>query len=148
MTINVLIALCIIAIGGVCVAVQAPINARLGDHVGNALPAAATSFLVGFLVLGALTVATGRLPTPEQMSTAPWWAWTGGAFGAVYVWAAVWSVGTLGVVTMIAGLILGQLAAALILDATGAFGMAVRDISMTRILAVILVAAGLILSRV
>jgi transporter family-2 protein len=34
-----------------------------------------------------------------------------------------------------------------VLDATGAFGMAVREVSWTRIAAVALVGAGLILSR-
>jgi bacterial/archaeal transporter family-2 protein len=57
-------------------------------------------------------------------------------------------VHVLGVVTMVAALILGQLLAALALDATGAFGLAVREISPTRVAAVALVAAGLVLSRV
>ncbi len=148
MTLNVLIALGVIALGGVCVALQAPINARLGTHFGDPLPAAAISFLVGFLFLGAITLLSGRIPALEQAASAPWWAWVGGTLGGLYVWAAVWSIGTLGVVTMIAGLVFGQLAAALFLDAVGAFGMAVREISWTRILAVVMVGAGLVLSRV
>ena len=147
MTLNVIIALGVIAIGGACAALQAPINARLGIHAGGTLPAAAISFLVGFVILAAVSWMVGRVPTPDQLASAPWWAWAGGLLGAVYVWSAAWSVGTLGVVTMIAGLIFGQLAAALVVDATGAFGVAVRDISLTRIAAVALVAAGLILSR-
>lgn len=147
MTPQFLLALVVIAIGGACAAVQAPVNARLSSHVGDPVAAAAISFLLGFLVLGAVMVARGAVPSGAEAASAPWWAWAGGALGAVYVWAAVWSVGTLGVVTMVAGLIFGQLAAALILDATGAFGMAVREISPTRVLAVVLVGAGLILSR-
>ena len=61
--------------------------------------------------------------------------------------ASIWSVAILGVVTMIAALILGQLVAALLLDASGAFGLPVKEISLTRIGAVALVAAGLVLSR-
>jgi transporter family-2 protein len=83
----------------------------------------------------------------SRASAPPWWAWVGCALGAVYVWAAASSVGTLGVVTLVAALVFGQLAAALVLDATGAFGMAVREVSWTRIAAVGLVGAGLILSR-
>lgn len=147
MTPQVLLALGAIALGGVCIAVQAPINARLAGHVGDPVAAAAISFLVGFLVLGALTVARGTVPGADAAASAPWWAWAGGALGAVYVWAAVWSVGALGVVTMVAALIFGQLVAALLLDATGAFGMAVREISPTRLGAVALVGAGLVLSR-
>jgi len=148
MTLNVLVALGVIALGGACAALQAPINARLGTHVGDTLPAAAISFLVGFVVLAALTGLSGRVPSFEQAASAPWWAWAGGLLGAAYVWAAAWSVGTLGVVTMIAGLVFGQLAAALVVDATGAFGVEVREVSWTRIMAVVLVGAGLVLSRV
>ena len=148
MNVTVWIALIAIAVGGMAIATQAPINSKLASHVGDPVAAAAISFGVGFLVLAMATVIRGDVPSVAQLASAPWWAWTGGAFGAIYVWAAVWSVSTLGVVTMVAALIFGQLAAALVLDAMGAFGLAVREISLTRILAVACVALGLILSRV
>jgi len=147
MTLQTLLALLAIAFGGACIAVQAPINARLAAHVGDPVAASAISFGVGFLVLALIMVAVGGVPTLQQAASAPWWAWVGGLLGAVYVWAAIWSVGTLGVVTLVAALIFGQLAAALILDASGAFGIAVREISWTRIAAVGFVAMGLVLSR-
>ena len=147
MNATVLMALAAIAAGGAAIATQAPINARLSAFAGDPVATAAISFFVGFLVLGGLTIARGAVPDPTLLAAAPWWAWIGGALGAIYVWAAVWSVGTLGVVTLVAALIFGQLAAALVLDATGAFGLEVREISWTRIAAVLLVAAGLVLSR-
>ena len=67
--------------------------------------------------------------------------------GAIYVWALVWSVSTLGIVTLVAVLIFGQLTAAMILDALGAFGLAFREIRWPRILAIGFVAAGLVLSQ-
>jgi bacterial/archaeal transporter family-2 protein len=141
------IALAAVALGGAAIAVQAPINARLASHVGDPVAAAAISFLVGFLVLAAIAVTRGTLPALAALSDVPWWAWIGGACGAVYVWAAIWSVGTLGVLTLVAAMIFGQLAAALLLDATGAFGMPVHQISLTRLLAVLCVGVGLVLSR-
>ena len=141
-------ALIAIAVGGACISTQAPINARLGSVAGDPVVAAAISFIVGAIVLSVIVLLRGAVPSVGQMAAAPWWAWVGGALGAVYVWAAVWSVGTLGVVTMVAALIFGQLAAALILDAIGAFGLQVREVSWTRISAVGLVAAGLVLSRI
>ncbi|MEJ6390722.1 DMT family transporter [Gymnodinialimonas ulvae] len=142
-----LFALIAIAVGGACISTQAPINARLGSHVGDPVAAAAISFIVGAIALSLIVMLRGAVPSAGQMASAPWWAWVGGALGAVYVWAAVWSVGTLGVLTMVAALIFGQLAAALLLDAIGAFGLQVREISWTRIAAIALVAAGLVLSR-
>lgn len=140
-------ALIAIFAGGFAIAVQAPINARLSAHVGDGMAAAAISFGVGFLLLAAVTLMRGAVPATERLAAVPWWAWTGGTFGTLYVWAALWSVSSLGVVTMVAALILGQMSAALLLDATGAFGLAVREVSPQRIGAVVLVAAGVVLSR-
>jgi transporter family-2 protein len=53
----------------------------------------------------------------------------------------------LGVVTAVAALILGQMTAALALDAVGVFGLAPEPITPKRVAAVALVAAGVILSR-
>lgn len=46
-----------------------------------------------------------------------------------------------------AALVFGQMAAALLIDATGALGMAVRGVTPTRLVAAGLVAAGLLLWR-
>ena len=71
----------------------------------------------------------------------------GGLLGAFYVWSALWSVSRLGVVTMTAGLILGQLLVAMVIDSTGAFGVPVNEISWQRMFAILLVGAGLVMSR-
>ena len=142
-----LLALAAIFAGGACIAVQAPINARLAAHVEGPVAAAAVSFGVGFALLAAIALARSGLPPAASVAAAPWWAWVGGALGAVYVWAAAWSVGSLGVVTLVAALIAGQMTAALILDATGAFGLTAREIDWKRLLAVALVAAGVVTSR-
>ncbi|WJY21979.1 DMT family transporter [Fontisubflavum oceani] len=148
MTPAIWLALIAVAIGGAAIAVQAPINSRLATHVADPVVAAAISFGVGFVALSIVAVMRGAVPNAVAgMGDVPWWAWTGGALGAIYVWASIWSVSTLGVVTLVAALIFGQLTAALALDALGAFGMTVREISWTRIAAVGFVGVGLVLSR-
>ena len=82
-----------------------------------------------------------------RLSQVPAWTLVGGILGAWYVFASVWSVASLGVVTLVAALILGQMAAAMIIDATGALGVAVHQVTPTRLAAAGLVAAGLLLSR-
>ena len=57
------------------------------------------------------------------------------------------SVPVLGVLTTTAALILGQMVGAMVLDYIGAFGIAARDLSWTRLTAALLVGAGVILSR-
>ena len=64
-----------------------------------------------------------------------------GALGAFYVRASIRSVPRLGVVTLVAALVFGQLACAIALDATGAFGVPVKEIGWNG-RAVAMVAAG------
>ncbi|RGP35233.1 DMT family transporter [Pseudotabrizicola alkalilacus] len=139
-------ALLTILVGGIAIAVQAPLNGALGRTLGAALPAAAVSFAVGFIALMVLSFATVGNPF-GRLGAVPLWQWAGGLLGAYYVWSVIWGVPTLGVVTAMAALILGQMAGALMLDAVGAFGVPVQPISLTRILAVVMVAGGLVLSR-
>ncbi|MEM1363690.1 MAG: DMT family transporter [Pseudomonadota bacterium] len=129
MSLNVVIALLLIAIGGAAIALQAPTNARLAQVSGSPILAAAISFGVGFVALSALTLLRDGSPIGQGLATLPWWAWTGGLFGSIYVAAAAWSVSQIGVVTMVAALILGQMGAALALDAIRAFGLTVHEIS-------------------
>ncbi len=142
-----LIALAAVFLGGIAISIQAPINAALGRAAGDSLFATAASFLVGFLAIFALLLLRGKFPQFDTMRQIPLWMWSGGVLGAFYVWAALTSVGRLGVLTLAAALIFGQLIAAMVIDATGAFGLAQRTISWQRVVAMFFVAAGLVLSR-
>ena len=139
-------ALAVVA-GGAFLAVQAPLNAALARTLGDPLLAACASFGVGFAVLLVLCLLRGGWPPLGAAAAAPWWAWAGGALGAAYVTFAIWSVPRLGVTTMVAAMVLGQVAAALVLDGIGAFGLPVHPVTWQRIAAAGLVLAGLVLSR-
>ena len=136
-----------VVLGGAAISLQAPINAALARELGAPVPAAAVSFGVGFLVLVSVALLQGQGGAFLKLSQVPTWTLVGGVLGAWYVFTAVWGVGSLGVVTLVAALILGQMAAAMLIDATGALGMAVREITPTRLAAAGLVTAGLLLSR-
>ena len=132
---------------GAALSLQAPINASLARSVGDPVTAAALSFGIGFLALGAVTLLRGDTVTLSTIRSVPLWAYSGGLLGAIWVFAAIWSVGQLGVVTMITAMILGQLICAMLLDAYGAFGVPIKEISWSRVAAICLVAAGLFMSR-
>lgn len=136
-----------VALGGVAIAVQAPINAALGRGLGAAVPAAAVSFGVGFLVLLTVSLLQGQGGAYLRLSSVPSWTLAGGFLGAWYVFATVWGVSSLGVLTLVSAMVFGQMAAALVIDATGALGMAVREVTPTRIAAAGMVLGGLVLSR-
>ena len=137
----------IIVVAGMALSTQAPLNAALARVLGQPVAAAAVSFGVGFVVLTGVSLLLGGAAPLARLPAATWWQLTGGFLGAFYVWAVIWGVPTLGVLTTVAALILGQMIAALILDGTGLFGLPVNAISPARLAAAALVAAGLVLSR-
>lgn len=145
---SLILVLMIIAVAGVALATQAPLNAALARGIGTPVGAAAVSFGVGFAVLTVLTLATQGTQPFQRLALVPAWQWAGGLLGAFYVWAVIFGVPQAGVLTTFAALILGQMLAAVVLDATGAFGVPVTEISLTRVLAALLVAGGVVLSRV
>lgn len=144
---TVLLTLAVVAAAGAAVAMQSPINAALGRHLGSTLAAASFSFLVGTLALGAVTVALQGPAHFARLALAPAGLMVGGLFGAFFVWATLWAIPSLGALTTFATLILGQLTMALILDAQGAFGLPVAEVSAARVAALGLVAGGIVLSR-
>ena len=129
-------------LAGALVALQAPTNAMLARAVGSPVNAAFVSFGVGFVALALAAFALGVRPNGEAVRGLPWYAWTGGLYGAVFVAIAAFAAPRIGVTLFLTAAIAGQLAIALILDRVGAFGVPVQEISWTRIAGVLLVLAG------
>ena len=136
-----------VVLGGTAISLQAPINAALARELGGPVPAAAVSFGVGFIVLLTIALLQGQGEAFLKLPQVPTWTLVGGCLGAWYVLASIWGVSQLGVLTLIAALILGLMSAAIVIDATGALGVAVREVTPSRIAAAVLVMAGLVLSR-
>ena len=89
----------------------------------------------------------GVRPPAAAVKTLPWYAWTGGFYGAFFVAAAAFAAPRVGLTFYVALLIAGQLAAALALDHYGAFGLDRQEISPVRIAGVLLVIGGVLLVR-
>lgn len=137
----------LIIVAGGFAALQAPMNAALGRGIGSPTGAAAISFGVGFCALVAATWFAGEAPSFSRAGHVDPRLLIGGFLGAFYVWAILWTVPQLGVLTAVSGMILGQLLVALLLDSQGPFGLPVHEISWSRVTGVALVAGGLALSR-
>jgi bacterial/archaeal transporter family-2 protein len=148
MTSTILLAVAALVAAGCALSIQGPINAALARGVGDAGVAGCLSFFVGFAVLAVVSTLRGAWPAGGLFATSvPWWAWIGGFFGAFYVSMLIWSVPKLGVVSTVAALVFGQLAAALLLDRLGLFGLPVQPVSWTRLAGCGLVLAGLVMTR-
>jgi transporter family-2 protein len=129
-------------LAGALIALQAPTNAMLSRAVGSPVNAAMVSFAVGLVALAVAAVALGARPQAAEVRSLPWYAWTGGLYGAVFVALAAFAAPRMGLTLFLIVAIGGQLAMALLLDRTGAFGLPVQEITLPRIGGVLLVVAG------
>jgi transporter family-2 protein len=126
------------------VAMQAPINSRLGQHIGAA-QAATFSFLVGTAVLLVVDAFWNGWSGLAHVGRAPWWALIGGALGAVYVTVALLAVRTLGAAGLTAVVILGQLSMSVVIDRFGLLGVDRIHVGPQRIAGLVLLLAGVLL---
>ena len=144
---TVLIASVLMVVTGMAVAIQSPINAAMGRIIESSLAAATLSFGVGFVALLLLTLLVGDGSSLPRVTTVPLWLLVGGLCGALFVWASLWTVPILGILTLTIMVVLGQVGAAIVIDYLGAFGLTPRPISLPRILAAGCLLAGVVLSR-
>ena len=133
---------------GVFLPLQAGINVQLRNYSGSSVIAAFISFLSGTLFLATVALAL-RIPWPSasDLSGAPWWAWTGGALGACFVFLAIVLAESLGAAVMVSLIIAGQMVASLLLDHYGLVGYARHPINPARIIGTVLLLSGVILIR-
>lgn len=130
---------------GMVLPLQAGINAQLRTGLGHPLLAALASFAVGTVGLAlAALLARARL-ADGPVSDIPWWHWTGGLLGAVYILAAVVLAPRLGAASLIASIVAGQMVASLILDTRGWAGFTQQPLTPFRLLGGILVIIGVLL---
>jgi transporter family-2 protein len=117
----------LMACGGVAVAVQPSINARLAQKVGS-FESSLISFAVGTVALLLVVMFAGR-GSLKGASNASWWELSGGLLGAFFVTMTIIAVPRMGTAAVMAIVIAGQLTTGALLDQLGLFGL--RQISMT-----------------
>lgn len=133
----------LMAVGGVAVAVQPSINARLAEKTGF-LEAATVSFAVGTLVLLLVSIASGQ-GSFRRVPDADWWQLTGGLFGAFFVAMTIVGVPRIGTTAVLALTIVSQLIAGMVMDHYGLFGMRGIPIDFKRLLGVTFLLVGVFL---
>ncbi len=130
---------------GALVALQAPVNSRLGKTVGT-FQAASVSFAVGLAVLVIIAlVAGGGVGELGRLGQVPARYLTGGLLGAAYVACVLVTVRSLGAGGVTAVTITGQLTMAVVIDQLGLLGVAQRSITPARVAGLALLGAGVFL---
>jgi transporter family-2 protein len=141
-----LLPIILVLMAGSMMAMQPPTNAYLARASGSVMLAALLSFVVGTVVLLALTLATQR-PALAPLRDVPWYAWAGGLYGAFFVTVATYAAPRLGIASMLTLAIAGQMIAALIVDHYGALGLDRSPVTPGRLAGALLVIGGVLLVR-
>lgn len=132
---------------GMLSAVQTAVNGYLGRTIDSPLKATVVSFGVGVILLSVICAvilirrkAAGAVS--EGTKGDPWWMWTGGILGGLYVLANVNLFQILGTGLTVVIVLTGTVAGGLIIDHFGLFGTPVKRITAKKIAGVALMIAG------
>ena len=131
---------------GVALATQSAINTQLAKAMsGEAVIATFISFAVGTIVLFFIAwVKTDLWGNLSTVPSQPWWKLIGGMLGAVVVFTTVLLAPKLGITAMLFFIIVGQLITATTIDHFGLIGMPIREVNITKLIGLIIVAFGLV----
>jgi transporter family-2 protein len=124
------------------------LNANLRSAENSAVWSGFVSYFIGVLCMAALAVVMQEpVPFLSAITRIPWWAWSGGLFGAIFIGLAIILVPQLGAATFIALLVTGQMLASVALDHFGLFGLVQRSVDVPRVIGVVLLIGGVVLIR-
>lgn len=112
------IAVALAVFAGALVGVQRALNGQINEHSGNSYTTSLFNFITGtsFLVLFILLLTLLGKIDLQPLPSGPWWIYTGGVIGVIYIAATSLIVQHLGVLTFTLFSVGGQLFGSLLLD--------------------------------
>jgi len=144
---NVLLSL-LALLAGTSFVIQQAVNSNLRVEIGSAWWAGFISYLGGTLVMLVMVfVMREPLLSVNLTSRSSWWSWSGGLFGAIYIAISILLLPRLGVFTVVALIVIGQLVTSLVFDHFGLLNVPLQPISMTRIIGAVCLSIGAVLIR-
>lgn len=133
---------------GISIVIQQALNANLRTALSSAVWSGFASYFVGLLCMVLLAVALrDPVPSAAVASRIPWWAWSGGLFGAIFIGLAIYLIPILGAATFISLLIAGQMLTSVTFDHFGWLGLEQRSVDLPRLIGAALLIAGVVLIR-
>ncbi len=133
---------------GTSIVVQQALNANLRTALNSAAWSGFVSYSVGLLCMVILVIVLrDPLPSATMAADIPWWAWSGGMFGAIFIALGILLVPQIGAATFIALLVTGQMLASVAFDHFGLLGLSQRPVDFPRVIGVALLIGGVLLIR-
>lgn len=134
-------------IAGFAGSIQVAVMGRFGARIGSFEALAANLLFSTVVATTVLLVLRQSLSGFAEAARAPWWYWIGGGgMGVVVVLTITVVTPRIGAAATIGLLIAGQLAMGVVIDRYGLFGVDRVDLTWTRALGVLLLAAGALLA--
>ncbi len=127
-------------IGGMAIAMQAPLAALIGKQLGI-FESVFIVHLGGLIAVAALLLFMGGGRLNEWQSV-PLYAWTAGVFGVIAVGSTAFMIPRIGVATAITLIIAGQLIVAALIDHFGLVGVTTKALTLERVAGLGLVLIG------
>jgi transporter family-2 protein len=137
------------ATAGISLVVQQALNANLRTALNSAAWSGFMSYFIGVICMAALALALqDPIPSAAVAARIPWFAWSGGLFGAIFVALAIFLIPQLGAATFFALLIAGQMLGSIAFDHFGLLGVPVHPVSAVRVIGAALLVGGVVLIRI
>lgn len=135
---------------GISAAIQGPVNVKLGIELGSSYWSAILSFLIAFLAGSFFLIIIGfymgdKVPSLEVIKGISLWKYLGGLCGVIYVFGLIIAIPKLGVGTTTTIVLFSQLLVSVLIDHFGFFGVEVKLISFSKIMALLLMSLSIFL---
>lgn len=133
---------------GMLSALQTTINGYLGTVIHSSTQSAIVSFWIN-VVLNAILCVIIRLKAgkPEVEKKGPWWMWTGGIFGGLYVMISLYLATRLGTGLTVIIALIGSTIGGLIIDQFGLLQSEKRPTKWSEILGIVIMIGGTVMIR-
>lgn len=134
-------------IGGISLAIQGGLNARLGILLKNSLWASVTAFAVSTVVALLIVVVIFRsYPTSNQIKEIPTYLWfTGGIFSVLGLGLYYFTIPKIGISATISLGLCGQLIFAIIAGHFGWLGLPIEPLTLKKVLGAVAMICGILL---
>ena len=144
---NTLILMLVALLAGVSFVFQQAVNSNLRFEIGSAWWAGFFSYLGGSVVMLIMALLM-REPfvSGNQVLKSSLWSWSGGIFGAIYIAISILLLPRLGIFTVVALIVVGQLLTSVVFDHFGVMNVPVQPLSFSRCVGAVflIIGAGLI----
>lgn len=135
-----------VALAGILNTVQSGLNTTLNKTVDRPLWSVVCVFSVALATALAIALVSGqRPPSGADLARLPWWAWTGGMLGAVYIVSMVLAADKLGAAVFMCVTVTMAVLTSLAMDHFALLGFDRHPAGPARIAGGLLMVAGLLL---